>query len=342
MLSVYGTALLRGIQDASGPVPGAIPLRQLLTIIYGDYMKIIITDGITPEGAKILTEAGHQVDILTLKPEELLNKIGGYDCIVVRSATKVTKEVIEAGKDLKIIARGGVGLDNIDQVTAKEKGIKVLNTPQASSVSVAELALAHMLALSRFLYVSSAEMKQGKWPKKEFSKGIELYKKNLGVLGFGNIGKEVAKRGIAFGMNVMAYDPMYSAMNFMVEITTKEKVIANADFLTLHLPLDKKNGATIGKKEFDIMKKGVVVINCARGGVVDEAALLEALNNGKVAAAGLDVFMNEPPTEAQKALIEHPRVSVTPHIGASTAEAQERVGAEIASRINAAFAEMHA
>ncbi len=296
-------------------------------------MKILVSDGITSEGAKILANAGHQVDKIKLTPEELLKKIDQYDCIIVRSATKVTKEVIEAGKNLKVIARGGVGLDNVDQVVAKEKGIKVLNTPGASSVSVAELAFAHMLAVSRFLNVSSMEMRQGKWPKKEYSEGIELYKKNLGVLGFGNIGKETARRGLAFGMNVIAYDPIVTPADFKVEMTTKEAVLAKADFITLHLPLNKKEGPVIGKKEFDMMKKGVVLVNCARGGVVDEAALLEALNSGKVAAAGLDVFMNEPPTDAQKALLNHPRVSVSPHVGGQTIEAQERIGIEIAEKV---------
>jgi len=296
-------------------------------------MKILITDGITSEGANILAEAGHQVDKLKLTPEELLKKIGEYDCIIVRSATKVTKEVIEAGKNLKVIARGGVGLDNVDVPVAESKGIKVLNTPAASSISVAELALAHMLALSRFLHVSTMEMRQGKWPKKEYGEGIELYKKNLGILGLGNIGKEVARRGLALGMNVIAYDPIVNSVDFSVEMTTKEKVLANADFITLHLPLNKKEGPVIGKKELDMMKKGVVIVNCARGGVVDEAALLEALNSGKVGAAGLDVFMNEPPTDAQKALINHPRVSVSPHIGGSTVEAQDRVGIEIAQKV---------
>ncbi len=296
-------------------------------------MKILVSDGITSAGAKILADAGHQVDKLKLTPEELLKKIDQYECIIVRSATKVTKEVIEAGKKLKVIARGGVGLDNVDQVAAKEKGIKVLNTPGASSVSVAELAFAHMLAVSRFLNVSSMEMRQGKWPKKEYGEGIELFKKNLGVLGFGNIGKETARRGLAFGMNVIAYDPIVTPADFKVEMTTKEAVLAKADFITLHLPLNKKEGPVIGKKEFDMMKKGVVIVNCARGGVVDETALLEALNSGKVAAAGLDVFMNEPPTDAQKALINHPRVSVSPHVGGQTIEAQERIGIEIAEKV---------
>ncbi len=300
-------------------------------------MKILITDGISPEGAKILTDAGHQVDQLKLAPDELLKRIGDYDGIVVRSATKVTKEVIEAGKNLKIIARGGVGVDNIDVLAAEARSIKVINTPGASAISVAELAIGHMLAVSRFLNVSTVEMRQGKWPKKEYSQGFELYKKSLGIIGLGNIGKEVARRALAFGMHVLAYDPPFTPMDFFVEITTKERVLANADFLTLHIPFDKKTGPAIGKKEFDMMKKGVVVINCSRGGVVDDMALLDALNSGKVAGAGLDVFTEEPPTDAMKALLNHPRVSVSPHIGGSTIEAQERVGIEIALKLVKTF-----
>ncbi len=300
-------------------------------------MKILITDGISPEGAKILTDAGHQVDQVKLAPDELLKRIGDYDGIVVRSATKVTKEVIEAGKNLKIIARGGVGVDNIDVPAAEARSIKVINTPGASAISVAELAIGHMLAVSRFLNVSTVEMRQGKWPKKEYSQGFELYKKSLGIIGLGNIGKEVARRALAFGMHVLAYDPPFTPMDFFVEITTKERVLANADFLTLHIPFDKKTGPAIGKKEFDMMKKGVVVINCSRGGVVDDMALLDALNSGKVAGAGLDVFAEEPPTDAMKALLNHPRVSVSPHIGGSTIEAQERVGVEIALKLVKTF-----
>jgi D-3-phosphoglycerate dehydrogenase len=300
-------------------------------------MKILITDGISAEGAKILTDAGHQVDKLKLSPEELLKKIADYHCIIVRSATKVTKDVIEAGKNLKVIARGGVGLDNIDIAAAESKGMKVLNTPAASAVSVAELTLGHMLAIARFLNVSTTEMRQGKWPKKEYGEGIELYKKNLGIFGLGNIGKEVARRALGFGMHVLAYDPPFTPMDFFVEITTKEKLLAYSDFITLHLPFEKKLGPAIGKKEIEMMKKGVVIVNCARGGVVDEAALLEGLNSGKIAGAALDVFADEPPTDAQKALINHPRVSVSPHIGGSTVEAQGRVGTEIATKVVKAF-----
>lgn len=299
-------------------------------------MKILISDGISPEGTKLLTDAGHEVCDSKLTPEELIAKIGNYDCIIVRSATKVTKEVIEAGKNLKVIARGGVGVDNIDVKYADSKNIKVLNTPGASAISVAELAMAHMLALSRYLHVSTMEMRQGKWPKKEYSHGIELYGKYLGIIGLGNIGKEVARRALGMGMHVLAYDPPFTPMDFMVEITTKEKVLAKSDFITLHVPLDK-GGATIGKKEFDQMKKGVILVNCSRGGVVDEQALLEALKSGKVGGAALDVFVNEPPTDAQKELLNHPRVSVSPHIGGSTVEAQERVGVEIALKVNKFF-----
>jgi D-3-phosphoglycerate dehydrogenase / 2-oxoglutarate reductase len=300
-------------------------------------MKILITDGISPEGAKILLDAGHDVDQVKYTPEELLTNIGKYDCIMVRSATKVTKEVIEAGKNLKVIARGGVGLDNIDVEFAKAKNLTVLNTPGASAISVAELAIAHMFALSRFLHVSKMEMIAGKWPKKEYSKGIELTGKTVGVMGFGNIGKETARRALGLGMNVMAYDPPFTMMDFVVRITTREKLLEGSDFITLHIPADKKAGPAIGKKEFDMMKKGVILVNCSRGGVVDEVALLDALESGKVAGAALDVFVNEPPTDAQKALINHPRVSVSPHIGGSTIEGQERVGIEIAQRVVKAF-----
>ncbi len=299
-------------------------------------MKILITDGISPEGAKLLKEGGHEICEGVLTPQELVAKICAFDCIIVRSATKVTKEVIDAGKNLKLIARGGVGVDNIDVKHAESKNIKILNTPGASAISVAELAIAHMLALSRFLHVSTMEMRQGKWPKKEYSHGIELYGKYLGIIGLGNIGKEVARRALGLGMHVLAYDPPFTPMDFMVEITTKDRVLAKSDIITLHVPLDKA-GPTIGKKEFDQMKDGVMLVNCARGGVIDEKALLDALKSGKVRGAALDVFVDEPPTEAQKELMNHPHVSLSPHIGGSTVEAQERIGIEIAIKVNKFF-----
>lgn len=296
-------------------------------------MKILISDGIEDIGKKILIDAGFEVTDKKLTPEELLKEIPNYNAIIVRSATKVTKEVIEAGKNLKAIARGGVGLDNIDVAYAKSKGIPVLNTPGASAISVAELAIAHMFALCRFLHVSTAEMRNLKWPKKEYSKGIELTGKILGLFGLGNIGSEVAKRAIGLGMKVIAYDPIVKESTLGVRFVSQDEVLKQSDFITLHIPYDKKLGATIAKKEFDEMKKGVILINCARGGVVSEKDLLEVLKSGKVAAAGIDVFENEPTTEVQKELLSHPNVSATPHIGASTVEAQERVGEEIATKV---------
>lgn len=296
-------------------------------------MKILVSDGIEKIGADMLKSAGFEVVEQKLTPEELLKEIEKYDAIIVRSATKVTKEVIEAGKNLKAIARGGVGLDNIDVEYAKSKGIPVLNTPGASSISVAELAIAHMFAVCRFLNQSNLEMRQGKWPKKEYSKGIELTGKTLGLLGFGNIGKEVAKRAMGLGMTVLAHDPFVTQTDMNVRLVSKEEVLKQSDIISLHMPLIKGEGPAIGEKEIEMMKEGVIIINCARGGVVSEKALLEGLNSGKVAAAGIDVFENEPPTEAQAALINHPRVSVTPHIGASTVEAQNRVGEEIAQKV---------
>lgn len=295
-------------------------------------MKVLVSDGIEDIGKQILENAGIEAVIQKMTPEELLGHIKEYDGIIVRSATKVTKEVIDAG-NLKVIARGGVGLDNIDVAYAKEKGIPVLNTPGASSISVAELAIGHMFAVSRFINQSNVEMRQGKWPKKEYSKGVELTGKTLGILGLGNIGKETAKRAIGLGMKVIAFDPFVKETELGVELKSKEEVIRNADYLSLHMPLIKSEGPAITAKEIEMMKKGVIIINCARGGVVSEKDLLEALYSGKVAAAGIDVYENEPTTDAQKELINHPRVSVTPHIGASTDEAQNRVGEEIANKV---------
>ncbi len=295
-------------------------------------MKVLISDGIEDSGKKILIEAGLDVVDKKLTPEELLAEINLYDAIIVRSATKVTKEVIDAGK-LKAIARGGVGLDNIDCVYAKEKGIPVLNTPGASSISVAELAIGHMFAVSRFLNLSNTEMRLGKWPKKEYAKGMELTGKTLGLIGIGNIGRETAKRAIGLGMTVIAFDPFIKEIDLNVKMVDKDTLLAESDFISLHIPKIKGEAPALGAPEFAKCKKGVVVINCARGGVVSEKDLLDALNSGIVRYAGIDVFENEPVTEAQSGLINHPRVSITPHIGASTDEAQDRVGVEIATKV---------
>jgi D-3-phosphoglycerate dehydrogenase / 2-oxoglutarate reductase len=296
-------------------------------------MKILVSDGIEASGEKILREAGHDVLIQKMTPEELLVRIPEFSAIMVRSATKVTKEVIDLGVNLKAIARGGVGLDNIDVAYAKEKGIPVLNTPGASSISVAELAIGHMFAVCRFLNLSNIEMREGKWPKKEYAHGLELTGKTLGLLGIGNIGKEVAKRAIGLGMTVIAFDPFVTTIDLDVKLVSKDEVLTQSDFISLHMPLIKNQPPAVGAPEFAKMKKGVIIINCARGGVVSEKDLLDALNNGTVRYAGIDVFEAEPPTEAQKDLINHPRVSVTPHIGASTDEAQDRVGVEIATKV---------
>jgi D-3-phosphoglycerate dehydrogenase len=299
-------------------------------------MKLLISDGMSKEGIEILQNAGIEILNQKFTPEELLKVIGDYDGILVRSATKVTKEVIDAGKNLKVIARGGVGLDNVDVEYAKQKGIKVMNTPGASSISVAELAIAHMFAIARFLYKSTAEMKAGKWPKKEYSEGFELTGKTLGIIGIGNIGKEVAKRALGLDMKVIAYDPFITTIDMNVKLVSKDELLAQADIITLHIP-KQKDGYAIAAQEFEKMKNGVVLINCARGGVVSEEDLLNALNSGKVRAAGIDVFANEPPTEAQKELINHPNVSLSPHIGGSTPEAQTRIAIEIANKIVDAF-----
>jgi D-3-phosphoglycerate dehydrogenase / 2-oxoglutarate reductase len=295
-------------------------------------MRILVSDGIHANGEEILKNAGHEVVLQKLSPEELVEKIKNFDAIMVRSATKVTKEVIDAG-NLKAIARGGVGLDNIDVAYAKEKGIPVLNTPGASSISVAELTIAHMLSVCRFVHLSKKDMMEGKWPKKEYASGVELTEKTLGLLGLGAIGRETAKRAIGLGMKVIAFDPFVTSTDMDVKLVSKDELLAQSDFISLHMPFIKAEGPALGEAEFAKMKKGVIIVNCARGGVVKESALLEALNNGTVARAAIDVFETEPAGEAQMALINHPNVSVTPHIGASTDEAQVRVSAEIAHKV---------
>ena len=296
-------------------------------------MKVLVSDGIEKVGSELMKKAGLEVVEQKLTPEELLKEIANYEAIIVRSATKVTKEVIDAGTKLKAIGRGGVGVDNIDVEYAKSKGIPTYNTPGASSISVAELAIAHMFATSRFLNNSTAEMRKGNWPKKDYSAGVELTAKTLGLLGFGNIGRECAKRAIGLGMKVIAFDPFVKSTDMDVKLVSKDDVLANADYISLHLPLIKGEPVPVGASEINKMKNGVIIINCARGGVVDENALLDGLKAGKVAAAGVDVFINEPTTDTQKELLNHPKVSATPHIGASTNEAQDRVGLEIAQKI---------
>jgi D-3-phosphoglycerate dehydrogenase len=241
--------------------------------------------------------------------------------------------VIDAGTHLRVIARGGVGLDNIDVAYAKTKDIEVLNTPKASSISVAELTIAHLMSLGRFLPMSNITMRKKEWPKKEFSAGIEVTGKTLGIIGLGNIGREVARRALGLMMTVVAHDPYVASTDLNVRLVSKDELLRVSDYITLHVPFEKARGPMIAKADFEKMKDGVILINCARGGVVVEKDLLDALNTRKVLYAGMDVFEHEPPTPEEFDLINHPRVSVSPHIGASTREAQDRVGVEIARKV---------
>jgi D-3-phosphoglycerate dehydrogenase / 2-oxoglutarate reductase len=313
-------------------------------------MKLLANDGIDPLGKELLEKAGFTVDTSHIPQEELKEKLQAYDAITVRSATKVRKDLIDACPSLKLIGRGGVGMDNIDVEYARNKGIAVVNTPAASSQSVAELVFAHLYNGVRFLYDSNRKMPHEgdsnfAGLKKAYAKGVELKGKTLGVIGFGRIGQETAKVALGVGMDVIASDfvnvPASLTLNLSggvsVEVPVKqvntEELIRTADFISLHVPfLDK---AVLGKEEFDLMKDGVGIVNASRGGTIDELALLHALNTGKVSFAGLDVFENEP--TPRKELIAHPRVSLTPHIGAATNEAQERIGEELANIIISYF-----
>lgn len=295
-------------------------------------MKVLVNDGISPQGENILKNAGLDVVNTKVPQEELPNVISEYDAIIIRSATKVRKDLIDVS-NLKVIARSGVGLDNIDVKYAESKGIKVVNTPGASAISVAELTIAHLMSSIRFLHRANSEMSNLDWPKKKYSKGMEVTGKTLGIIGLGNIGKEVAKRAKGLLMNVIAFDSFSKSDNLDVEMVSKIELLEKADVISLHVPFNKEDGAVLTGDDFNKMKDGVVVINCARGGVVDEKALLAALNSGKVAFAGIDVFETEPAGEDQKELINHPNVSVSPHIGASTVEAQGRVSIEIAEKV---------
>jgi len=295
--------------------------------------KILVNDGIEESGARILSEAGHELEMTKVPQEELAAELNKYDAIFVRSATQVRKEHIDAAPNLKLIGRGGVGLDNIDVDYAKSKGIEVVNTPAASSDSVAELALAHMFALARHVAHANVTMRKGEWNKKKYN-GFELAGKTLGVVGFGRIGQALARKAIALGMRVVAFDVIDVKTDLPVTMKSLDAVLAEADLVSLHVP--NKKALTVDAELLAKMKDGAYIINCARGGVVDEAALLDALNSGKLAGAGLDTFDNEPTPNGD--LVNHPKVSVTPHIGAATGEAQERVGSELGTKVANFFA----
>lgn len=288
-------------------------------------MKVLIADPITKTAIVELKRCGVEVDDLSSLPkEELIGKVKGYNCMIVRSATKVRKEMIDSMDKMKLIIRGGVGIDNIDVSYAKEKGIKVMNTPAASSISVAELVLTHMLALSRHIVKGTVGIKEGKWEKKVL-KGVELFGKTLGIIGLGRIGKELAKRGKALGMKVIAYDPYITAEG--VDMVDLDTLLRDSDYISIHTPLTDETRHLIGRSAFEKMKKNAILVNCARGGIVDEDALIKALKIGKIAGAGLDVYEIEPPKVSE--LMELPNVTFTPHIGALTKGAQERIGEEV-------------
>ena len=285
-------------------------------------MKVLVSDKISDLGINKLREKV-AVDVkLDLTPEELIDIIGEYDALVVRSSTKVTRQVIEAGKKLKVIGRAGVGIDNIDVEAATERGIIVLNAPEGNTISAAEHAIALMTSLARNIPAADASLKAGEWKRSSFM-GVELYQKTLGVIGMGRIGSEVIKRAKAMGMNILAHDPYISderAKKLGVTVATLEEIYRNADFITIHTPLTKATKHMIGKEEIAMMKDGVRLINCARGGLIDEEALCEALQSGKVAGAAIDVFEEEPAVD--NPLCKQTNVIVTPHLGASTLEAR--------------------
>ena len=313
-------------------------------------MKILANDGISQSGIDALTEAGYEVITTNVAQEQLVSFINENKIVVllVRSATTARKELINTCPGLKIIGRGGVGMDNIDVEYAREKGLSVINTPAASSSSVAELVFAHLYGGVRFVYDSNRNMplegeSNFKSLKKAYAKGIELRGKTLGIIGFGRIGQEVAKIALGVGMEVKASDKYINdvkvpvtlfngdSINVNVETIHSSEVLKSSDFISLHVPAQKDY--VIGKKEFGIMKDGAAIINAARGGIIDEVALVNALDNGKLAFACLDTYENEPKPAIK--LLMHPRISLTPHIGAATLEAQDRICLELATQIKA-------
>jgi D-3-phosphoglycerate dehydrogenase len=302
--------------------------------------KILVSDALSEEGLKVFKESKELVvDVKTdLKPEALKEIIKDYDALVVRSATKVTKDVIESAKKLKVIGRAGVGLDNVDLEAATQKGIIVMNTPGGNTISTAEHTFSMILVLSRNIAQANSSMKKGEWKRSKFM-GVELYNKVLGIIGFGRIGSEVAKRALSFGMRVLTYDPFLSkqvAENIGVEIAELKKILTESDYITVHTPLTDETKHMISDKEFGAMKKGVRIINCARGGIIDELALVRALKEQKVAAAAMDVFESEP-LSPDSELLKFDTVITTPHLGASTEEAQINVAIEVAQVVRDAL-----
>jgi D-3-phosphoglycerate dehydrogenase len=297
-------------------------------------MKVLVSDNLSPKGIEILMKAGIDVDVKTgLKPDELSEIIGDYHGLIVRSATKVTSKIIEAASNLKVIGRAGSGLDNVDIIAATKKGIVVMNAPGGNTITTAEHTMALMFSLARQIPQATASMREGKWEKKKFM-GVELFNKTLGIIGIGNIGSQVAKRAQAFAMNVIAYDPFISeekANSMGVEKVSLEELFRRSDFITIHTPITAETKNLINKETIKKMKDGVRIINCARGGIINEKDLYDALKEGKVAGAALDVFEKEPPEN--NPLLTLDNVVTTPHLGAATKEAQENVAIVIAEQI---------
>jgi D-3-phosphoglycerate dehydrogenase len=310
-----------------------------------DKPKVMVCDQLADSAVEEMKNY-FDVDVrIGQSPEELAGTIGAYNGIVVRSATKVREPAIDAAAEagnLKVIVRGGVGIDNIDHEYAKTRGIETRNTPTASTLSVAEIAFGMMIACARHIGLGTVSMKNGEWIKKEL-KGIELAGKTLGIIGIGRIGQVIAKRAMAFDMKCIAYDlwdELYKPGKAPMEdvpMVSLDELLGQADFITLHIPFDPEVGATIGPEQFGKMKKGAVIVNCARGGTIDEDALLDALNDGTVYSAGLDCFATEPMKDASNPLIAHPRVVLTPHIGASTTEAGKKVGGAVIEELKSAL-----
>ncbi|MEW6026149.1 MAG: hydroxyacid dehydrogenase [Planctomycetota bacterium] len=305
-------------------------------------MKVLICDKVDNAAVEKMRKAGLAVDDKSgIKPEELLQVVGNYDIMVVRSATKATKDVIEKGKNLKLIVRGGVGMDNIDAEAAKKANVRVENTPEASSISVAELTIGLMFALARKICVADSTTKAGKWEKKRLE-GTELYGKTLGLIGAGRIGFETAKRAIALGMSVIAYDPLLNPVPEHITkagikmVKTVDEIYTQSDYISLHVPKTKDTAGMINAGVFQKMKKTAYIVNCARGGVINEKDLAEALKAGTIAGAAIDVYEKEPaipdnPLLTTKEIAE--KLVLTPHLGASSVEGQNRVGNAVADKL---------
>ena len=313
-------------------------------------IKVLANDGLAKEGIEKLTSAGIEVDTKKISQEHLRDKLNDYDAVVVRSATRISRREIDAGSRLKLIVRAGTGTDNIDSDYARLRGVEVMNTPGVSAQAVAELVFAHIFSLSRFLYDANRRMpKEGGEAfielKKKYSRGIELKGKTLGIIGFGNIGQTVAKMALGLGMYVLPFKLHHEDVRIELDffkvgdispaINLKtvvfEDLLAQSDFITLHVPFKKGDPPVLFKDRINMMKDGVIVINTSRGGVIVEDDLLNALDSGKVGGAGLDVFEGEP--QPRNEILKHPNISLTPHIGASTLQAQERVGIMVAEKI---------